>query len=64
VRAANWPEQRSPKVIKTHPAEPGGTREEILHLTWGDLLRESGGEKELKTGARSELEFQMRQLRA
>ena len=38
------PEQRSPKVIKTHQVEPGGTREEILYLTWGDLLQESGGE--------------------
>ena len=38
------PEQRSPKVIKTHHVEPGGAREQILHLTWGDLFRESGGE--------------------
>jgi hypothetical protein len=37
-------EQRSPKVIKTHPVEPGGTRGQILHFTWGDLLCESRGE--------------------
>ena len=37
-------EQRSPKVIKTHQVEPGGARGQILHLTWGDLFRESGGE--------------------
>ena len=37
-------EQRSPKVIKTHQVEAVGTREEILHLTWGDLLGESRGE--------------------
>ena len=30
------------KVIKTHRVEPVGTREQILHLTWGEPLRESG----------------------
>jgi len=30
--------------VKTHQVEPGGTRGEILHLTWGDLSRESAGE--------------------
>src|ERR1035437_704569 len=38
------PEQRSPKVIKTHQVEPDGAREQSLHLTWGDLLGESRGE--------------------
>ncbi|HEY1254742.1 MAG TPA: hypothetical protein VGF01_08180 [Terracidiphilus sp.] len=40
-RQAGW-EQQSPKVIKTHQVEPGGAREQILHLTWGDLCHESG----------------------
>jgi hypothetical protein len=38
------PEQRSPKIIKTYQVEPVGTRGQILDLTWGDLLYESGGE--------------------
>ena len=42
-RQAGW-EQRSPMIIKTHQVEPDGARESILHLTWGDLFRESGGE--------------------
>jgi len=42
-RQAGW-EQRSPTVIKTHQVEPGGTRGQILYLTWGDLLGESLGE--------------------
>jgi hypothetical protein len=42
-RQAGW-EQRSPKVIKTHQVEPDGTGGQILHLTWGDLLRESAEE--------------------
>jgi hypothetical protein len=42
-RQAGW-EQRSPKVIKTHQVEPDGARGQILHLTWGDLFRESGRE--------------------
>src|SRR5450755_3251900 len=37
-------EQRSPKVIKTHQVEPGGTRRRILHLTWGGLRQESAEE--------------------
>ena len=37
-------EQRSPKIIKTHQVEPVGARGQILHLTWGDLLPERGGE--------------------
>ena len=40
-RQAGW-DQRSPKVIKTHQVEPDGPRGEILHLTWGDLSRETG----------------------
>jgi hypothetical protein len=32
------------KVIKAHQVEPGGAREQIPHLTWGDLLPERGGE--------------------
>ena len=42
-RQAGW-QQRSPKVIKTHQVEPGGTRGQILHLTWGDLRRENAEE--------------------
>ena len=40
-RQAGW-EQQSPKVTQTHPVKPGGARGQSLHLTWGDLLRESG----------------------
>jgi len=32
------------KSSETHQVEPDGTRGKILHLTWGDLLRESGEE--------------------
>ena len=32
------------KSSETHQVEPGGARGKILHLTWGDLLRESGEE--------------------
>jgi len=39
--ALNSEAQRSPK---THQVEPDGAREEILHLTWGDLVGESRGE--------------------
>jgi len=42
-RQAGW-EQRSPKVIKTHQVEPGGTGGQILYLTWGDLACESAEE--------------------
>jgi hypothetical protein len=40
------------KVIKTHQVEPVGPREKILHLTWGDLLRESA--EEVSSGRSSE----------
>jgi hypothetical protein len=42
-RRAGW-EQRSPKVIKTQEVEPDGAKGQVLHLRWGDLFRESGGE--------------------
>jgi hypothetical protein len=42
-RQTGW-QQRSPKVIQTHPVEPVGARGQILHLTWGDLPRESAEE--------------------
>jgi len=38
------PEQRNPKVIKSHQVEPDGARGQIPHLTWGDLFGESRGE--------------------
>jgi hypothetical protein len=41
-RQAGW-EQRSPNFIKTHQVESGGARGQILHLTRGDLRRESEG---------------------
>src|SRR6266704_3570125 len=50
-RRAGW-EQRSPNFIQTHGVEPGGTRGQILHLTWGDLSHESG--REVSRGRSSE----------
>ena len=33
---------KAQKSYETHQVEPDGTRGKILHLTWGDLLGESG----------------------
>jgi hypothetical protein len=44
VRAASWLGTAKPKSHpKTHQVEPDGARGKILHLTWGELHRESGG---------------------
>ena len=45
MRAASRRGTAKPKShTETHQVEPDGARGKILHLTWGDLLRESGGE--------------------
>jgi len=43
---------KAQKSYETHQVEPGGTRGQILDLTWGDLFRESG--REVSRGRNSE----------